>query len=126
VPRRTSTPSASPRANFDSATGLTKFGTRYYDSSLGRWTQRDPIAGSIANPNAMDRYVYAGDSPVNLTDVGGRDYNLLGCMGLQIGAMAGILGAVVGFTATPVAQMGQNTRANRRPVVRQWPGGSRP
>ncbi len=29
----------------------------YYDSSLGRWTQRDPIGGSIANPSAMDRYV---------------------------------------------------------------------
>jgi hypothetical protein len=40
-------------------------------ASLGRWTQRDSIAGSIANPNAMDRYVYAGDSPVNLTDVSG-------------------------------------------------------
>ncbi len=56
---------------FDSATGLLKFGTRYYDSSLGRWTQRDPIGGSIANPGAMDRYVYAGDSPVNLTDASG-------------------------------------------------------
>jgi RHS repeat-associated protein len=56
---------------FDSATGLTKFGARYYDPSLGRWTQRDPIAGSIANPSAMDRYVYAGDSPVNLTDPSG-------------------------------------------------------
>src|SRR5665811_53698 len=57
---------------FDSATGLLKFGARYYDPSLGRWTQRDPIAGSISNPGAMDRYVYAGDSPVNLTDVSGR------------------------------------------------------
>ena len=59
---------------FDSATGLLKFGTRYYDSSLGRWTQRDSVAGSIANPNAMDRYVYVGDSPVNLTDVSGADW----------------------------------------------------
>ena len=42
---------------FDSATGLLKFGDRYYDPSLGRWIQRDPIGGSIANPNAMDRYV---------------------------------------------------------------------
>jgi RHS repeat-associated protein len=68
---------------FDSATGLTKFGDRYYDSSLGRWAQHDSIAGSIANPNAMDRYVYAGDSPVNLTDPSGRfDMGIfLGCTG---------------------------------------------
>src|SRR5664279_253555 len=59
---------------FDSATGLLKFGARYYDPSLGRWTQRHPIAGSIANPNAMDRYVYAGDSPVNMTDPSGADW----------------------------------------------------
>ena len=56
---------------FDSATGLLKFGTRYYDPSLGRWTQRDPIAGSIADPGNLNRYVYAGDSPVNLTDASG-------------------------------------------------------
>jgi RHS repeat-associated protein len=58
---------------FDSATGLTKFGDRYYDSSLGRWTQRDPIGGSIADPGNLNRYVYAGDSPTNLTDVTGMD-----------------------------------------------------
>ncbi len=27
---------------FDSATGFTKFGVRYYDASVGRWTQQDP------------------------------------------------------------------------------------
>ena len=56
---------------YDSATGLTKFGDRYYDPSLGRWTQRDPIGGSIASPGAVDRYVYVGDSPVNMTDESG-------------------------------------------------------
>jgi len=81
----------------DSATGLTKFGDRYYDSSLGRWTQRDSIAGSIANPNAMDRYVYAGDSPTNLTDASGADW--LSCW-ISQGALA------VGLVTSAVLQSG--------------------
>jgi len=90
---------------FDSATGLTEFGTRYYDPSLGRWTQRDPIGGSIANPNAMDRYVYAGDSPVNMTDPSGADWwnisvvwrHAFDCIGF-----AGVLLIGAGFVATGV------------------------
>jgi RHS repeat-associated protein len=57
---------------FDSATGLTKFGTRYYDPVLGRWTQRDSVACSIGSPNSLDRYAYAADNPINLTDRSGR------------------------------------------------------
>jgi RHS repeat-associated protein len=30
---------------WDSATGLLKFGIRYYDLTIGRWTQRVPIGG---------------------------------------------------------------------------------
>jgi RHS repeat-associated protein len=72
---------------FDSATGLLKFGTRYYDSSLGRWTQRDSIAGSIADPGNLNRYVYAGDSPTNLTDVTGMDplTDVIDCALLLVG-----------------------------------------
>ena len=77
---------------FDSATGLLKFGTRYYDPSLGRWTQRDSIAGSIADPGNLNRYVYAGDSPVSLTDVSGMQsslecvYGVIGAAGLVTAA----------------------------------------
>jgi RHS repeat-associated protein len=92
---------------FDSATGLLKFGTRYYDSSLGRWTQRDPIGGSIANPNAMDRYVYAGDSPVNLTDPSGRfdTSAYIACTGaislLGLAAVVALFGAPILPAAAP-------------------------
>jgi RHS repeat-associated protein len=47
---------------FDAQTGLTKFGTRYYDPTLGRFTQRDPISPTFAN------YRYAGCDPVNRID----------------------------------------------------------
>lgn len=46
----------------DTATGLYKFGARFYDPALGRWTQRDP-SGIDSNP-----YAYAGDNPVNFVD----------------------------------------------------------
>ncbi len=47
---------------YDDATGLTKFGTRYYDPTLGRFTQRDPISPTLAH------YRYAGRDPVNRVD----------------------------------------------------------
>ena len=49
-------------------TGLIKFGTRYYDPNLGRWTQQDAVGGSMSNPATMNRYAYVGDDPMNLTD----------------------------------------------------------
>jgi RHS repeat-associated protein len=42
-------------------TGLYKFGARYYDPNLGRWTQQDAVV-RLAN------YTYASDSPVNSVD----------------------------------------------------------
>ncbi|MEN8656137.1 RHS repeat-associated core domain-containing protein, partial [Streptomyces sp. 21So2-11] len=44
------------------ATGLYKMGARYYDPTLGRFTQPDP-SGQEANP-----YLYAAADPVNNTD----------------------------------------------------------
>jgi RHS repeat-associated protein len=44
-----------------------KFGARYYDPSIGRWTQQDPIdqAGDLREGN---RYVYAAADPINFVD----------------------------------------------------------
>jgi len=57
----------------DSSTSLYKFGTRYYDPSLGRWTQQDPVGGSLGDLNSANRYTYANDDPVNVVDPSGRD-----------------------------------------------------
>ena len=56
----------------DSSTGLYKFGTRYYDPTHGRWTQQDPVEGSLGDLNAANRYTYAGDDPVNEVDPSGE------------------------------------------------------
>jgi RHS repeat-associated protein len=50
----------------DSQTGLYKFGARYYDPTLGRWTQPDPLSSLTAA--TTNPYTYAGNNPVNNID----------------------------------------------------------
>jgi RHS repeat-associated protein len=57
---------------YDVSTGLYKFGIRYYDATMGRWTQRDPVGGSLTETVKVNPYVYAGDDPVNMVDLGGN------------------------------------------------------
>jgi RHS repeat-associated protein len=49
----------------DTTTGYTKFGARYYNPGIGRFTQTDP-SGLSAN-----RYLYAQCNPINRTDPSG-------------------------------------------------------
>ncbi len=64
---------------FESSTGLVKFGTRYYNPNLGRWTQQDSVGGSLGSPDSLNRYLYAQDDPVNLVDPSG-EFSLWGCI----------------------------------------------
>jgi RHS repeat-associated protein len=57
---------------FDGATGLIKFGIRYYDPLFGRWTQATPIGGSLQEVTKANPYVYADDNPMNETDASDR------------------------------------------------------
>ena len=54
----------------DSETGLYHQGLRYYDPSLGRWTQKNPL-NLFQDPRQVNRYVYAGADPINLVDPSG-------------------------------------------------------
>lgn len=45
-----------------------KFGTRYYDPTLNRFTQVDPLAGSISDPSTANRYHYAHNDAANRAD----------------------------------------------------------
>ncbi|WP_293780169.1 RHS repeat-associated core domain-containing protein, partial [uncultured Aeromicrobium sp.] len=69
-----------------SPTGLIKFGVRYYDPTLGVFTQMDP-AGQEHNP-----YTYAAADPINNTDPTG-----LSCTGAIVSGAVG--GAVTGALA---------------------------
>jgi len=59
-------------AMLDSSTGLYKMGERYYDPSIGRFTQDDPAGGG---------YGYVQGNPVNLVDPEGTNPLLVACAG---------------------------------------------
>jgi RHS repeat-associated protein len=48
------------------------YGSRWYDSRLGRFIQPDPIIPEPYNPLAFDRYQYANNNPVKYIDPTGH------------------------------------------------------
>ena len=62
----------------------------YYDPTVGRWTQQDPIAGSLFNANGLNRYLFVGDDPINQVDPSGES-----CTGSQILILAAVLAAAL-------------------------------
>jgi RHS repeat-associated protein len=97
----------------DNNTGLIKYGTRYYDPTIGRWTQPDPLPGNITHPNTINRYTYAGNNPVNNTDPSG--YFSLGdvvdtltsigegaVLGVSAGTTIGLLGGLAVCVVTSI------------------------
>ncbi len=41
-------------------------------SEVGRWTQQDPVAGSLADAQGLNHYLFVEDNPVNKTDPSGE------------------------------------------------------
>jgi RHS repeat-associated protein len=56
----------------DTETGHLKYGTRYYNPTLARWTQTDPKAGTPCQPPSLNPYLYTSCNPTNRTDPTGR------------------------------------------------------
>lgn len=57
---------------YDPASGLVRFGARDYDSSVGRWTTKDPL---LSHKTSMNLYRYCNNDPVNRIDAMGlADY----------------------------------------------------
>ena len=84
---------------YDSTTGLYKFGVRYYDPTLGRWTQQDPLGGSLFDPSTGNRYAYTNDNPDNLVDPTGTfTITPVGACGFGAAAALVVLGTVTIIT----------------------------
>jgi RHS repeat-associated protein len=99
-------------SGYRDSTGLYKFGTRYYDPGLGRWTQEDPVSGEIARPSTANRYVYVNGNPVNYMDASGTScspvsgfFNSIGLTFGVLGSGIGILG-LLGVVSSPVGWAG--------------------
>jgi RHS repeat-associated protein len=105
---------------YDPATGLVKHGTRWNDTTTGRWTTVDPIT-RLVDPNQANPYAYADCSPVTYLDPRGlfswADFGqfaglladcaatgvaaseLLGLAGATVGPEGLVIGAGIGLVA---------------------------
>ncbi len=88
----------------DNTSNLTKFGARYYDPKIGRFTQPDP-SGQEDNT-----YLYAGANPINNTDSSGLDFwgdfasrAVPAIVGFGVTAVGVIAGAAVSGVVAPIA-----------------------
>jgi RHS repeat-associated protein len=61
----------------DSESGLDQAMFRYDSSRLGRFMSPDLLAGSIVDPQSINRYVYTRNDPVNLVDPTGLVFDCL-------------------------------------------------
>jgi RHS repeat-associated protein len=59
------------KGGYQDTTGLYKFGTRYYTPGTASWTQADANQGTIQNPSTVNKFIYAGGDPINVTDPSG-------------------------------------------------------
>ncbi|RPE77879.1 RHS repeat-associated protein [Frondihabitans sp. PhB161] len=55
----------------DRASGLVKFGIRWYNPATGTWTQQDTFDAPL-DPKNGNRYQFAGSDPINGSDPSGR------------------------------------------------------
>jgi len=57
----------------DPESGLDNFGARYNSSSIGRFMSPDLLGGHTENPQSLNKYAYALNNPLSITDPTGLD-----------------------------------------------------
>lgn len=93
---------------FDSDTGLTRFGARDYDPTIGRWTSKDPIGFLGGDTNL---YNYVANNPLSYIDPSGF-------VGLEIG------GGLASQLGLPGASAGKNWAFSFDFSTGQWQTGT--
>ncbi len=78
-------------ANYQTASGLYHLGARFYSPAQASWTQQDPLT-QLSDVTQIDRYVYAGDDPVNLDDPDGNAIHSLSLSRARASRLAFTLG----------------------------------
>ncbi|WP_144876919.1 RHS repeat-associated core domain-containing protein [Microbacterium sp. 1.5R] len=85
----------------DRATGWVHYGNRWYNTTLGRWTQQDTLDAPL-DPTNANRYAYAGADPINNVDPSGSVTDA--CAAGLIDTALGI-GSIIGGSTTLAAAL---------------------
>ena len=90
----------------DSESGLHYYRARYYDSTMGRFSRKDPIGLS----GGINLYGYVSNNPVNLTDPFGLSPSFtdcfIRCAAEHYGIEEALLLTIVGINAIPIPKSG--------------------
>lgn len=57
---------------YDAATGSLYLRARNYEPAMNRFSQKDILRGTVAEPTSLNRYLYVGNDPLNLIDPTGE------------------------------------------------------
>ena len=85
----------------DAGTGLYLMGARWYDPRIGRWISADTLVPEPGNPQSLNRYAYANNSPLTYID---RDGHFAFVPLLIIGGIALLKAVDYGWTVYDAAQ----------------------
>lgn len=90
---------------FDSATGLSYMGARYYDPSVGRFMGVDAAPADPGSVHGINRYAYANNNPYKYVDPDGHSAIDLVFLGYDLGKLGAAIyaGSGVGAAAVDVA-----------------------
>jgi RHS repeat-associated protein len=89
----------------DTATGMVKFGQRWYDPYIGAWTQQDTLDNPL-DPSNGNRYAYAASDPINGSDPTGAVTQACLDASYQYGGSALEVGSSVGGAAAATVGSG--------------------
>ncbi|HDD23913.1 MAG TPA: hypothetical protein ENF52_00550, partial [Chloroflexi bacterium] len=93
----------------DPETGFYYLNSRYYDPQLGRFIQPDALVQKLDDPQALNRYSYARNNPLLLTDPSGQFFGFLApfIYGAIIGSIVNVaIAAISGADLGDAALMG--------------------
>jgi RHS repeat-associated protein len=98
-------PTSITRRCWSGQCGWLKYGQRWYNPTVGRFTQQDSIE-RLTDPQQGNRYAYAADNPINYVDPTGESIEDLGEFASTVGnfsATGAFFGATIGCVVTLLA-----------------------